>query len=268
MKLFKMIKQTADTQIFLDMGLFKYGKTYAIDLGINGMRPEPDELPRFTFEKYCATPVNTEDNGEMRLWFKSCVSGIRCIIDPTDTATTSSVEIYEVEEAKDPGCETVYMEKLDWVHVRDLPFDTCFFKVGHPYLIRASLRCHEYYVGILASMTPSEMKFIVVEDDPSGEIAPGEYFEKVIVHTADEYAKHKNGVWYKPLLPTDHWRDTPMCHPIVAVRKYIKKRRPKVCQLNQDMLDEIDGVIVSEFNAAYGGICDDALSIEDIDTHC
>ena len=98
MKLFKMIKQTADTQIFLDMGLFKYGKTYAIELGINGMRPEPDELPRFTFEKYCATPVNTEDNGEMRLWFKSCVSGIRCIIDPTDTATTSSVEIYEVEE--------------------------------------------------------------------------------------------------------------------------------------------------------------------------
>jgi hypothetical protein len=54
-----------------------------------------------------------------------------------------------------------------------------------------------------------------------------------------------------------------MCHPIVAVRKYIKKRRPEVSQLNQDMLDEIDGVIVSEFNAAYGGICDDALSIED-----
>jgi hypothetical protein len=53
-----------------------------------------------------------------------------------------------------------------------------------------------------------------------------------------------------------------MCHPIVAVRKYIKKRRPEVSQLNQDMLDEIDGVIVSEFNAAYGGICDDALSIE------
>lgn len=262
MKLFKMIKQTADTQIFLDMGLFKYGKTYAIDLGINGMRPEPDELPHFTFEKYCTTPVNTEDNGEMRLWFKSCVSGIRCIIDPTDTATTSSVEIYEVEEAKDPGCETAYMEKLDWVHIRIIPFDTCFFKVGHPYLIRKSARCCEYYAGILASMSPYEMKFISIDSNESTNLGPGEYVETFDIHTVEDYKCHECGVWYKALLPTDVWSDAPSSHPIVNIRKYIKKRRDEACELEQEILDEIDGVIVSEFNAAFGGLIDDDLYLD------
>ena len=263
--MFKMIKQTADTQIFLDMGLFKYDKTYAIDLGINGgEKLEPDQLPRFTFEKYCSEPVNTEDNGETRLWFKSCVNGTHCIIDPTDSATTSSVEIYEVEDGENPGCETVYMDKLKWVKIHNMPFDTCFFKVGHPYIIRKEIRDGGYFIGMLKSMTHSEMTFISFEWDD----VRHEYVEKEYIHTADAYNRHKKSKWYKPLLPTDHWKDTTMDmlgYPIIAVQKYIKKRLSEVSELQRDMLYEINGVINSEFNAAYGGICGDPLSINEHD---
>lgn len=260
MKLFSMVKQTADTQIFLNR-IFVVGKVYAIDLGISGRNVAEEDLPRFTFEKYCSEPVNTEDEGYERLWFKSCVSGIRCILDPTDIATAMSVDIYSVEEEYKP-IHTVHMEKIEWVRVCELPFDTSFFKVGHPYLIRKSARCREYYAGILTSMTPHEMKFISVDKDAVRETVPGEYVEKVYIHTAADYKKHKCGVWYKALLPTDVWSDAPSSHPVVNIRKHIKKRRPEVCELKQEMLDEIDGVIVSEFNSAYGGIIDDDLYID------
>lgn len=258
-KLFSMVKQTADTQIFLNR-IFQVGKVYAIDLGISGKNVVEEDLPRFTFEKYCSEPINTEDEGYERLWFKSCVSGIRCIIDPTDIATAKSVDIYSVEE--EANGETIYMEKLVWVKVCELPFDTSFFKVGHPYLIRCCNRCHDYYAAILVSITPSEMKFISVDVAASKELVPGEYVEKVYTHTVEDYKKHKKEVWYKALLPTDVWSDAPNAIPIVSVRKYIKDRRKTASELNREILDEIDGVIVSSFNAAYGGVIDDDLYID------
>lgn len=260
MKLFKMVKQTADTQIFINR-IFVVGQTYAIDLGISGENIAEEDLPRFIFEKYCSEPVNTEDEGYERLWFKSCVSGIRCILDPTDIATAKSVNVYSVEEGHD-ACHTVYMEKLKWVKVCYMPFDTSFFKVGHPYLIRKSARCCEYYAGILASMSPYEMKFISIDSNESTNLGPGEYVETFDIHTVEDYKCHECGVWYKALLPTDVWSDAPSSHPIVNIRKYIKKRRDEACELEQEILDEIDGVIVSEFNAAFGGLIDDDLYLD------
>ena len=253
--MFKMIKQTGDTQISLDMNLFKYGNTYVIDLGINGEKLEPDQLPRFTFEKYCSEPVNTEDNGETRLWFKSCVNGTRCIIDPTDIATINSVEIYSVIGAE----PEVYMDKLEWVKIHNMPFDTSFFKVGHPYLIRRGFYTGEYFIGMLKSMTHSEMKFISFEWDN----VEHKYVEKEHIHTGDEYNRHKKKVWYKPILPTDNWKDEPLQMPIVNIRKYIKNKRSTSSQEEIDILDEIDGVIVCEFNSAFGGICNEALMLGD-----
>lgn len=172
------------------------------------------------------------------------------LIDPTNPITRDKISIFN----------TSLGEEVDWYRIYNVPFDTSFFKVGNVYQMRKE-GGGRYYPVMLIGMNLEQLHFIHVAH-PENIKDPGINHEYI---TADRYKHMKKDYWFKELFTKAEIIDSvAKPYPLIAVRKYIKEKinnLPSSDSIDnsavKEVLLEINGLIVSEMNSAYGTTFDE-----------
>lgn len=111
---------------------------------------------------------------------------------------------------KDFECFSIY-EECPWLKIEMIPFDTEFFEVGHPYIIRLSRgKNAEFRYAILVSMTVEKMVFVYQEENKNIDEEDRNQINNLIcTHevTAESYEKMKKDYWFQALSQLDRWSD-------------------------------------------------------------
>lgn len=102
-------------------------------------------------------------------------------------------------------------EECEWLRIEQIPFDTEFFTVGHPYIIRLSRgKNAEFRYAILVSMTVEKMIFVYQEDNKNVDEEDRNQINNLICTyevTAESYKKMKKDYWFQAISQSDRWSD-------------------------------------------------------------
>ena len=102
-------------------------------------------------------------------------------------------------------------EECPWLKIETIPFDTEFFEVGHPYIIRLSRgKNAEFRYAILVSMTVEKMIFVYQEENKNVDEEDRNQINNLIcTHevTAESYEKMRKDYWFQALSQSDRWSD-------------------------------------------------------------
>ena len=121
--------------------------------------------------------------------------GVQCTIDPTNESTRENVKIFSGDKMLD------ILSREVWFHIKHIPFNRTFFKLGHCYLVKET-KSSEYKPMMLIGMDPDEMHFISVSH-PDNFKDPGmfHYYVKL-----KDYVKWKTLYdRFKALMEGDVW---------------------------------------------------------------
>ena len=102
-------------------------------------------------------------------------------------------------------------EEYEWFRILKMPFDTEFFKVGHPYIVRLSRGTNgEFQYAILVSMTAEKMVFVYYKENKDVEEEDRNQINNLICTyevTAERYKKMKKDYWFQAVSKFDKWGD-------------------------------------------------------------
>lgn len=110
-------------------------------------------------------------------------------IDPTDPIVRNTTRIFE-------WCDSDTFEEIEWYNIKTCPFDSSFFKVGHPYHVRMN-RTEEMKYMLLIDKRFDRLIFVL-----------GEYGKSTLYEVTDvKYKNQKKEYWYSAVLREDTWSD-------------------------------------------------------------
>lgn len=108
-------------------------------------------------------------------------------IDPTDPVVRNTTRIFE-------WCESDTFDEIEWYNIKTCPFDSSFFKVGHPYRVRMN-RTEEMAYMILIDKRFDRLIFVL-----------GEHGKSTLYEVTDvKYRNQKKEYWYSAVLCEDTW---------------------------------------------------------------
>lgn len=111
-------------------------------------------------------------------------------IDPTDPIVRNTTRIFE------PCDESDTFDEIEWYNIKTCPFDSSFFKVGHPYHVRMN-RTEEMKYMLLIDKRFDRLIFVLGENGTS-----------TLYDVTDvKYKNQKKEYWYSAVLREDTWSE-------------------------------------------------------------